>query len=58
MKKLSVLISVLNYNDIFSTKNCINSLLLYSSNYSEIFIVDNNSTDNSYKDLKKNFLES
>lgn len=57
MKKPIVLISVLNYNNFESTKNCIYSIL--KSNYKnfEILIIDNKSLDDSFTQLKKEFKE-
>ena len=50
-----VLISVLNYNNFESTKKCVFSILDCSLNNIEIYIVDNNSPDNSYQKLKDFF---
>ena len=50
-----VLISVLNYNNIESTKKCVLSILDCSLKKIEIYIVDNNSPDNSYQKLKDFF---
>ena len=50
-----VLISVLNYNNFESTKKCVLSILDCSLNNIEIYIVDNNSPDNSYQKLKDFF---
>jgi GT2 family glycosyltransferase len=50
-----VLISVLNYNNFESTKNCVLSILDCSLKNVEIYIVDNNSPDNSYQKLKDFF---
>ena len=47
-----VLISVLNYNNFESTKKCVLSILDCSLNNIEIYIVDNNSPDNSHQKLK------
>lgn len=58
MKPLSVLISVLNYNNFLSTKKCVDSLTEYLVNGEEILIIDNSSTDNSFiklKDIYNNF---
>ena len=52
-----VLISVLNYNNFESTKKCVLSILDCSLNNIEIYIVDNNSPDNSYQNLKDLFKE-
>jgi GT2 family glycosyltransferase len=52
-----VLISVLNYNNFESTKKCVFSILDCSLNNIEIYIVDNNSPDNSYQKLKCFFKE-
>ncbi|MDA9808746.1 glycosyltransferase family 2 protein [Flavobacteriales bacterium] len=54
---MSVLISVLNYNNYKSTKKCIYSIL--KSNYKnfEILIIDNKSLDDSFTQLKKEFKE-
>ena len=49
------LISVLNYNNFQATKNCVYSILKYSIENSEVFIVDNNSSDESVKFLIKEF---
>ena len=49
------LISVLNYNNFQATKNCVYSILKYSRENSEVFIVDNNSSDDSVKFLIKEF---
>tara|TARA_Y100000385_G_scaffold290223_1_gene362503 strand:+ start:422 stop:1339 length:918 start_codon:yes stop_codon:yes gene_type:complete len=48
-------ISVLNYNNFESTKKCVLSILDCSLNNIEIYIVDNNSPDNSYQKLKGYF---
>ena len=45
-------IVILNYNDYETTKDMINQIKNYKS-LNHILIVDNNSTDNSYKKLKK-----
>lgn len=50
-----VLISVLNYNNFESTKKCVLSILDCSLKNVEIYIVDNNSPDNSYQKLKDFF---
>ena len=50
-----VLISVLNYNNFQSTKKCVLSILDCSLKKIEIYIVDNNSPDNSYQKLKDFF---
>ena len=50
-----ILISVLNYNNFKSTKNCVLSILDCSLKNIEIYIVDNNSPDNSYQKLKDFF---
>jgi GT2 family glycosyltransferase len=55
MKNPSVLISVLNYNNFNSTKKCVNSLIQYIRDGEEIFIIDNNSPDNSFIKLKDTF---
>ena len=55
--KNKVLISVLNYNNFESTKNCVFSILDCSLKNAEIYIVDNNSPDNSYQKLKDLFNE-
>ncbi len=52
-----VLISVLNYNNFESTKKCVLSILDCSLKYVEIYIVDNNSPDNSHQKLKDLFKE-
>jgi len=52
-----VLISVLNYNNFESTKKCVLSILDCSLKNVEIYIVDNNSPDNSYQKLKDLFNE-
>jgi GT2 family glycosyltransferase len=52
-----VLISVLNYNNFESTKKCVYSILDCSLKNVEIYIVDNNSLDNSYQKLKDLFNE-
>lgn len=54
---MKVLISVLNYNNFLSTKKCIYSILSFPKKNTEIYIVDNNSSDNSYLDLKREFPE-
>jgi GT2 family glycosyltransferase len=51
----TTLISVLNYNNFESTKKCVLSILDCSLNNIEIYIVDNNSPDNSYQKLKDFF---
>ena len=55
MKNPSVLISVLNYNNFNSTKKCVDSLIENTVGEEEIFIIDNNSTDNSFTKLKDTF---
>jgi GT2 family glycosyltransferase len=50
-----VLISVLNYKNFESTKKCVLSILDCSLKNIEIYIVDNNSSDNSYQKLKDYF---
>jgi GT2 family glycosyltransferase len=50
-----VLISVLNYKNFESTKKCVLSILDCSLKKIEIYIVDNNSPDNSYQKLKDFF---
>lgn len=55
MKNPSVLISVLNYNNFNSTKKCVNSLVQYIRKGEEIFVIDNNSSDNSFIKLKDTF---
>jgi len=52
---------VLNWNNYIDTKNCINSILLSNDNRSfdiEIYLVDNNSEDNSGTKLKIEFSNS
>ena len=55
MSKPVVLISVLNYNNYKATKECVTSLLKFHFTGSEILIIDNNSPDNSFLDLKRDF---
>ena len=55
MKNPSVLISVLNYNNFNSTKKCVDRLVQYIKEGEEIFIIDNNSPDNSFIKLKDTF---
>tara|TARA_B110001450_G_scaffold39968_1_gene35819 strand:+ start:71 stop:982 length:912 start_codon:yes stop_codon:yes gene_type:complete len=55
MSKPVVLISVLNYNNYKATKECLTSLLKFHFTGSEILIIDNNSPDNSFLDLKREF---
>ena len=55
MSVKTILISVLNYNNFESTKNCVLSILNCSLKNIEIYIVDNNSPDNSYKKLRDFF---
>lgn len=50
MKKLAIVI--VNYNDYQTTKTLIDNIKEYNC-LTRIIIVDNNSTDNSYKNLKK-----
>ena len=50
-----VLISVLNYNNFESTKKCVLSILDCSLKNIDIYIVDNNSPDNSFQKLKDFF---
>ena len=52
MKPVSVLISVLNYNNFLATKKCVDSLIEYLKKGEEILIIDNSSTDNSFIKLK------
>ena len=54
MKKPSLLISVLNYNNFNSTKKCVDSLIEHIRE-EEIFIIDNNSPDNSFIKLKNTY---
>lgn len=55
LKSPKVLISVLNFNNFLSTKDCVVSI--YGSDYKnyEILIIDNYSTDCSYNDLTNAF---
>jgi len=53
----TTLISVLNYNNFEATKKCVFSILDCSLKNVEIYIVDNNSLDNSYQKLKELFNE-
>ena len=53
--KNKVLISVLNYNNFEATKKCVLSILDCSLTNIKIYIVDNNSPDNSYQKLKHFF---
>lgn len=55
MKTSSVLISVLNYNNFKCTKKCVDSLIEHIREGEEILIIDNNSNDNSFLDLKTEF---
>lgn len=55
MKNLRVLISVLNYNNFKATKKCVDSLIENVVDEQEIFIIDNNSPDNSFIKLKDTF---
>ena len=49
-------IIIVNYNTFALTKDTINSILRYSYPFTvEIIVVDNNSTDDSLKNLKKYF---
>lgn len=49
-------IIIVNYNTFLLTKDTINSILQYSYPFTvEIIVVDNNSTDNSFKNLKEYF---
>ena len=57
MSVKTTLISVLNYNNFESTKKCVFSILDCSLKHVEIYIVDNNSPDNSYQKLKDLFKE-
>ena len=50
-----ILISVLNYNNFEATKKCVLSILKYLNNSEQIYIVDNNSPDDSYLKLKETF---
>ena len=52
---MKVLISVLNYNNFLATKNCISSIIKNIREDYELLIVDNNSSDNSFKLIKKQF---
>jgi GT2 family glycosyltransferase len=52
---MKTLISVLNYNNFLATKKCINSILSIPQKNLKIFIVDNNSSDNSFLKLKSEF---
>tara|TARA_Y100000991_G_scaffold213939_1_gene200614 strand:- start:452 stop:1378 length:927 start_codon:yes stop_codon:yes gene_type:complete len=54
-KSPSVLISILNYNHFITTKKCVLSVLSCKLKNTEIFIIDNNSSDNSFSDLKREF---
>jgi len=53
MCEVKVAICVLNYNTYNKTKKCIDSCLLQKGANFRIFLVDNNSTDNSFCQLKK-----
>ena len=55
MSVKTTLISVLNYNNFESTKKCVLSILDCSLKNIEIYIVDNNSPDDSYHKLKNLF---
>ena len=55
MTNKRILISVLNYNNFESTKKCVLSILDCALNNIEIYIVDNNSPDNSCQKLKDFF---
>ena len=50
-----VLISVLNYNNYHATKKCVESILKYLNSGEQIYIVDNNSSDDSFNLLKETF---
>lgn len=50
-----ILISVLNYNNFEATKECVLSILKYLNNNEQIYIVDNNSPDDSFNLLKDTF---
>ena len=50
MKKLYF--TIINYNDYETTKTLIDNIKDYKSIY-KIIVVDNNSTDDSYPNLKK-----
>tara|TARA_B100000767_G_C19704503_1_gene509903 strand:+ start:69 stop:971 length:903 start_codon:yes stop_codon:yes gene_type:complete len=52
---MKVLISLLNYNNFKSTKKCVDSLINHIREGEEIFIIDNNSPDNSFIKLKDTF---
>lgn len=55
IKKPTVLISILNYNNFLATKKCVNSVLFSKQKNTEIYVVDNNSSDNSFLNLKREF---
>ncbi len=55
MNNPRVLVSVLNYNNFKSTKKCVDSLIENMVDEEEIFIIDNNSPDNSFIKLKDTF---
>lgn len=52
---MKVLISVLNYNNFEATKKCVLSILKYLNSGEQIYIVDNNSPDDSFISLKDTF---
>ena len=55
ISKDRVVVIIVNWNTYELTRSCILSLKNCQHNNLEIFLVDNNSNDNSYKKLKKEF---
>ncbi len=55
MKEPSVSIVILNYNGLKDIKECLNSLLKINYENFEIFVVDNNSQDDSVQFIKKKY---
>lgn len=51
---MKIVCLVLNYNDAITTQCMVDNIIGYEV-FSNILIVDNASTDNSYNNLKKHF---
>ena len=58
MNKINPLVSVVivNFNGKKWLKNCLNSLSMQTYSSLEIIVVDNNSSDDSVKYLKQNYV--
>lgn len=52
---LSLMIVIVNWNNYYDTKECINSLLMHQINQDQIIVVDNGSKNSSVNYLKNDF---